>query len=112
MPFPLSLVATHDHIAHALRHLNAATRQLEAIDHEVFSAAAFESRITAYGSHCSRKALLERITADLEQLAETGALFDSKRADRAVPLRCAERSADMEPRPTAGLPLQPHGNCA
>jgi hypothetical protein len=62
------LESTDDHLDHALHHITTALSQLSEDDHEAFAQAAYELRITRYGSHCRRKALLQRIHADLHCL--------------------------------------------
>ena len=69
----MSLESTNDHLALALHHLTAALQRLEDHEHNVFAQAAFESRITAYGNHCRRHAVLKHITRDLEQLTKAAA---------------------------------------
>lgn len=59
------LVSTDDHLGIALDHITTALSQLSEDDHEAFAQAAYELRITRYGTHCRRKALLQRIHADL-----------------------------------------------
>ena len=62
------LESTDDHLHHALHHVTTALGQLSEDDHHAFAQAAFELRITSYGTHCRRKALLQRIHADLHCL--------------------------------------------
>lgn len=59
------LESTDDHLGIALNHVTTALSQLSEDDHQAFAQAAFELRITRYGNHCRRKALLQRIHADL-----------------------------------------------
>jgi hypothetical protein len=62
------LESTDEHLHCALDHITSALSQLSEDDHEAFAQAAYELRITRYGSHCRRKALLQRIHADLHCL--------------------------------------------
>lgn len=59
------LESTDDHLDFALFHITTALSQLSEDEHEAFAQAAYELRITRYGSHCRRKAILQRIHADL-----------------------------------------------
>lgn len=59
------LESTDEHLHSALDHVTTALSQLSEDDHEAFAQAAYELRITRYGSHCRRKALIQRIHADL-----------------------------------------------
>lgn len=59
------LESTDDHLDIALNHITTALSQLSEDEHEAFAQAAYELRITRYGSHCRRKAILQRIHADL-----------------------------------------------
>jgi hypothetical protein len=67
------LESTDDHLHCALHHITTALSQLSEDDHEAFAQAAFELRITSYGSHCRRKALVQRIHADLYCLVNEAA---------------------------------------
>lgn len=67
------LESTDDHIHHALHHVTTALSQLSEDDSNVFAQAAFELRITSYGDHCRRKAILQRIHADLCCLVQEAA---------------------------------------
>jgi hypothetical protein len=69
----MSPESTDDHLALALHHISAAIERLEDHEHNVFAQAAFESRITAYGNHCRRHAVLQHIARDLEQLTKAAA---------------------------------------
>ena len=67
------LESTDEHLHCALHHITTALSQLSEDDHEAFAQAAFELRITSYGSHCRRKALVQRIHADLYWLVNEAA---------------------------------------
>ena len=67
------LESTDDHLGIAFNHITTALSQLSEDDHEAFAQAAFELRITRYGTHCRRKALLQRIHADLHCLVSEAA---------------------------------------
>jgi hypothetical protein len=62
------LESTDDHLGIALNHVTTALSQLSEDEHQAFAQAAYELRITQYGSHCRRKDLLQRIHADLNCL--------------------------------------------
>ena len=108
----MSQASTHEHIIYALHHIDKASRQLEQDEHKVFAAAAFESRITAYGTHCVRRAALERIAAELRTMLATGTLPGAAHGNGAVPIRSSERETDLDSRPTASVPLHAYGDCA
>jgi|LakMenE01Jun11ns_1017448.scaffolds.fasta_scaffold6531651_1 hypothetical protein len=57
-----------DHIRLALAHVSAACEGLERTIHEAYADAAYDARITAYGNICAKRALLQRIRADLNLL--------------------------------------------
>ena len=67
------LESTDDHLGIALNHVTTALSQLSEDEHQAFAQAAYELRITQYGSHCRRKALLQRIHADLSCLVSEAA---------------------------------------
>lgn len=69
----MQLESTDDHLSLAYQHISHAIEQLERRESDVFAQAAFESRITAYGNHCRRHALLKHIANDLKQLYITAA---------------------------------------
>jgi hypothetical protein len=57
-----------DHIRLALAHVSAAVEGVERTIHEAYADAAYDARITAYGNICAKRALLQRIRADLNLL--------------------------------------------
>jgi hypothetical protein len=57
-----------DHIRLALAHVSAAVEGVERTIHEAYADAAYDARITAYGNICAKRALLQRVRADLNLL--------------------------------------------
>ena len=64
----MSAPTEHDLIRTALDSVDHALRKIHDRDNSAFAQAAFESRITAYGTHVQRRTILERIQADLRGL--------------------------------------------
>lgn len=57
-----------DHIRLALTHVSSAIQGIERSVHEAYADAAYDARISAYGNICAKRALLQRIRADLTLL--------------------------------------------
>jgi DNA-binding LytR/AlgR family response regulator len=57
-----------DHIGLALAHVSAALEGFERTAADAYAEAAFNARLTSYGNHCAKRALLQRISADLKLL--------------------------------------------
>jgi len=56
----------HIRLAHA--HVCNAIQGVEATAADAYAEAAYNARITNYGSHCAKRALLQRIRSDLQLL--------------------------------------------
>lgn len=55
-------------IRHAIDHITTALRYLNEDANTAFARAAFESRVTAYGTHVRQQTILNRVHADLQSL--------------------------------------------
>jgi hypothetical protein len=63
MPLPPD---EHIRLAHA--HVCDAIRAVEATAADAYAEAAYNARLTYFGNHCAKRALLQRIRADLNLL--------------------------------------------
>ena len=61
----------HDDIQLALAAVSRAIAAVEAVEHEAYSDAAQQARITAYGNHCARRVLLQQAKSILGLLARS-----------------------------------------
>ena len=66
MPLPAD-----DDIRHALALVSRAIERTESTAAEAYSTAALNAQLTSYGHFCAKRALLQRIKADLQLLART-----------------------------------------
>lgn len=60
-----------EHLRKADQHLREALALLESSEHEAYCSAAYNLRITDYGIHCIRKALLNRVINELASIHHT-----------------------------------------